>query len=236
MRFALHGVLLTLGFMTLAYMVTPALADEWDKQTTFRFNQPVEVPGHVLMPGTYVFKLADSASDRDVVQIFSQDPKGMDHLVTTVLAIPAYRVETPDKTIMTFEERRSNNPEAVRKWFYPGDNFGWQFVYPKAASFQVASTATPPPAAPAPEPAIVPPPASQAAAAAPAPVQPQQSVIAQNQPPATASATLPRSSSESSANRELPQTASDFPLVGMLGILFLAAGCLLVFGCKHTSV
>lgn len=32
-------------------------------------------------------------------------------------------------TVVTFEERAANSPEAVRNWFYPGMNYGHQFVY-----------------------------------------------------------------------------------------------------------
>jgi hypothetical protein len=227
MNFKLHVTLLTMGLMSFAYLATPARADEWDKMTIFRFNQPVEVPGHVLIPGTYVFKLADLPADRDVVQIFSQDRKGMDHLVTTTMAIPAYRVNTPEKPIITFEERPANTPEAVDKWFYPGDNYGWEFVYPKAERLQVTQnnvapappvTASQPPAS-APAPTIAAQPTPQAAPA-PAVVERQETVVvAQNEAPA------PPSNIEPSANREqLPKTASNVPLAAALGLLMMSAG------------
>ncbi len=47
-----------------AAATSPAIhADEWDKKTIFTFNAPVEVPGKVLTPGSYVFNL-DYAHDR----------------------------------------------------------------------------------------------------------------------------------------------------------------------------
>ena len=138
-----HIALFTLGLMSLGYFASPAVADELDRMTTFHFNQPVEVPGHVLLPGTYIFKLADLQGDRDVVEILSQDKHGMDHVVTTTFVIPAYRVDAPDRTVLTFEERRSNNPEAVDKWFYPGDNYGLEFVYPKTERLRAAASISP---------------------------------------------------------------------------------------------
>lgn len=131
------------GLATLAYLAMPALADEWDKQTTIKFSAPVEVPGYVLLPGTYVFRLADLSSDRDVMQVFRQDRRGMDHLVTTQFVAPAYQVDTPTKSEASFEERRSNTPEALHLLFYPGDNYGWEFIYPKKQRLEVAAT-TPP--------------------------------------------------------------------------------------------
>jgi hypothetical protein len=110
-------------------------ADEWDKKTIVTFNKPVEIPGRVLEAGTYVFKLLDSQSERHVVQVFD---KGQDKLLATILAISDYRTSPADKTIINFEERSPGSPEAVKEWFYPGDNFGQLFVYPKAKAAQLA--------------------------------------------------------------------------------------------------
>jgi hypothetical protein len=56
-------VILLAGLGFLAGMVPRAFADTWDQRTTFTFSDPVEIPGQVLEAGTYVFKLADSASE-----------------------------------------------------------------------------------------------------------------------------------------------------------------------------
>ena len=131
MQIKLQAVLLSVGLASLAYWATPAQADAWNRRTTLSFNQAVEVPGHVLSPGKYVFQLANLKADRDVVQVFSEDKQGMDHLVTTVMAVPDYRIATPTMPAITFEERHVTSPEAVHSWFYPGDNYGWEFVYQK---------------------------------------------------------------------------------------------------------
>lgn len=57
-------------FITGMAFATKAAAQTWDRKTYVTFNQPVEVPGKVLPPGTYVFKLLNSASDRDIVTIW----------------------------------------------------------------------------------------------------------------------------------------------------------------------
>ena len=97
-----------------------AAADEWNNRTIVTFSAPVEVPGvgaQTLPAGTYLFKLMDSPSDRNIVQIFNEDGT---HLYTTVLAIPNYRLRATDKTVITFRERAEGQPEALRAWFYPG--------------------------------------------------------------------------------------------------------------------
>src|ERR1700746_959851 len=127
------SILITLCVLG-ALIVPNARADEWDKKTTLTFNEPVQVPGTTLSAGTYVFKLADT-SDRTIVQIWNKDET---RLITTILAIADYRAKTPDETIVSFDERPTGQPEALKAWFYPGDNFGVEFVYPKQRATDLA--------------------------------------------------------------------------------------------------
>jgi hypothetical protein len=113
------------------FVTKPVMADEGNKRTELQFSAPVEIPGRVLTPGKYVFELADSQSDRNIVQVFAEDSNGHESLVSTIPAIPAYRSNIPGKSIVQFEERPSGTPVAIHSWFYPGDKTGWQFVYPK---------------------------------------------------------------------------------------------------------
>ena len=83
----------------------------------------------ILPAGTYVFKLLDNGGDRNIVQVSNQ---AEDHVFTTILAIPNYRLQPTGKTVMTFKERGEGQPEAIRAWFYPGKEWGQEFVYPKA--------------------------------------------------------------------------------------------------------
>jgi hypothetical protein len=110
-----------------ATFVTAARADNWDKKTIVTFSDSVEIPGQVQPAGTYVFKLANSASDRHIVQIWNGDET---QILATILAIPNYRLDPSDGTIFEFDERRGDSPMALHIWFYPGDNTGQEFVYP----------------------------------------------------------------------------------------------------------
>ena len=125
-----------------AVLFTPiAQADEWNKKTVVTFSGPVEIPGvhltgwGVLPAGTYVFKVMDSQSDRHIVQIFNKEETTV---YATVLAIPNYRLKATDKTVITFSERPAGEPEALRAWFYPGRQWGEEFVYPKARAMEIA--------------------------------------------------------------------------------------------------
>src|SRR5260370_17099190 len=87
--------------------------------------------GIIFTPGKYVFELANDQSDGNIVQVFSEDSNGNLSLVERVLTIPDYISNTPDKPIVRFDDRPSLAPKAIHSWFYPGDNTGWEFVYPK---------------------------------------------------------------------------------------------------------
>ena len=138
-------LLLVLGF--LGRVIPLATAGEWDQKTIFTFSGPVEIPGQILPAGTYVFKLVDSQSDRDIVQVFSEDEK---HLYGTFLTITDQRLQPADKSIITFEERAAGAPEAVKAWFYPGEDLGHEFVYPKPKALELAKVNnTPVPSMPA---------------------------------------------------------------------------------------
>jgi hypothetical protein len=132
------------GIALVSVALAPAAkADAYDDKTVITFSGPVEIPGvhlkgwGVLPAGTYVFKLVDSQSDRHIVQIFSEDER---IIYATILAIPNYRLKVTGKTVMTFRERPAGEPEALRAWFYPGKNWGEEFVYPKSVAIEIAKS------------------------------------------------------------------------------------------------
>jgi hypothetical protein len=135
-----RGLVLAFSLIVLCtvFSTTASAQQGWDKRTTVTFNAPVEIPGvsaQVLPAGTYVFRLMDSQADRHIVQILNKDES---HLYANILAIPNWRLHPTDKTVMTFSERVAGEPQAIRAWFYPGDNFGQEFVYPKKKAIELA--------------------------------------------------------------------------------------------------
>jgi hypothetical protein len=136
------------GLALLGATFTPSLkADAWDRKTVVNFSAPVEIPmvhlkgWGVLPAGTYVFKILSSQSNRHIVQIFNEDQT---KVYATILAIPNYRLTATDKTVITFRERPAGQPEALRAWFYPGRQWGEEFVYPKAKAIELAKTTNTP--------------------------------------------------------------------------------------------
>ena len=215
-------VMLFVGLGLLGGMVQRAAADDFDQKTVFTFNGPVEIPGQVLSAGTYVFKLADSSSDRNIVQVFNRDET---HLYGTFLAIPDYRIKPAGKTIITFEERPAGSPEAVKAWFYPGENYGRDFVYPKPKATALAkANNTPVPSMPA---------EFAANTIKPAATVKAPHIVAMSQAPLKAQkpteeeveiAEVFAVSAEAPLPPTLPTTASPLPLIGLVGLLSIGAG------------
>jgi hypothetical protein len=215
-----------------AMLVPSTMADNLTRKTVITFASPVEIPGvhlqgwDVLPAGTYVFKVMDSLSDRHIVQIFNKDETT---IYATILAIPNYRLQATNKTVITFRERPVGQPEALRAWFYPGKNWGEEFVYPKAKAIELAkATDTPVLFTPAEIPLEV----AEPIDSVDAPVvmelkrAPVMAVTPAGEEVEVAQVVTPPPAEETqvamaSTERELPATASTLPLFALLGLLAL---------------
>ena len=225
-------LLALMGAGLLITMTPRAKADEWDQKTTFTFNGPVEIPGQVLPAGTYVFKLADSNADRNIVEVLN---KNESHTYGFFLAIPDYRMKPADKPIITFEERAAGAPQAVRAWIYPGENYGHDFVYPRAKARELAkannqavpsmpdelAANTTKPTKNMNEPQVMA--VKKAPLKAQKPNQEEAEVAEVFTAPPAPQAAAPQNEANRAATT-LPKTASLFPLIGLVGLLSLGTG------------
>jgi hypothetical protein len=155
-------------------------------------------------------------------------------LYGTVMAIPDYRPNPSDKTIITFAETAAGGPPAIKEWFYPGDQYGQEFVYPKNRAVELAKQAN-----------------------QPVPSAPTETASSMNQPVQSSSDQNVKAMEDSSLKAEepsgqevevaevfivhapaadqgtktvaqkLPQTASSLPLLCAFGVFLLALGGLL---------
>ncbi len=214
-------LLLLAGVAVLGSLMPTAMADNWDQKTIFTFSGPVEIPGQVLPAGTYVFKLAGSSSDRNIVQVFNRD---QNHLYGTFLAIPDYRLRPADKPIITFDERPAGSPEAVKAWFYPGQNYGHDFVYPKPKAVALAkANNTPVPSMPA---ELAPNTTMPTATMKEPQVVAMQSTPLKAEKPTEEEVEIADVFAIQAAPdlpAKLPATASNLTLIGILGLISLAA-------------
>jgi hypothetical protein len=121
-------VFAALAMSLMSSVFVPSLkASESDKKTIITISQPVAVQGTILPAGQYVLKIQDSFSSQDIVYIFNSEET---RLITTVLAIHAYRLQPTGKSEFSFYESPAGQPAALRTWFYPGDNSGFEFLQP----------------------------------------------------------------------------------------------------------
>jgi hypothetical protein len=191
-----------------------ARADQYNKKTVMTFNQAVEIPGQILPAGTYTFKLLDSRSDRHIVQVFNADGT---QLIATMLTINDYRLQPTGRTVVKFAEQPGDAPDALKAWFYPGDNFGQEFVYPKQRAIELAAAIKEPvPEIPADSTDL-----NTVAIVAVTPEQTEEPVTEAVQ--TTAPVADDPAPAPAVATQELPQTASALPLIALLGLASLGA-------------
>jgi hypothetical protein len=235
----------------LCFFVAPnAKADDLNRKTVVTFSGPVEIPGAQILPaGTYIFKVLDSPADRHIVQISNQDQT---HVFATILAIPNLRLKSTNKTVMTFSEQPAGQPEALKAWFYPGRQWGEQFVYERSRAIQLASESkeavlsTSTALTTAPVEALntatveavnpngetvdtglvveAPPETTEAVAVAPAPVAVAPAPVVVAPEPVAVAPQQVAVAQEPAVVASLPQTASYLPLIGLVGLFSLFGG------------
>lgn len=209
----IKAVLVVSALSLLAAMSAPSIrADEYNKKTVMTFNQPVEIPGQILPAGTYTFKLLDSRSDRHIVQVFNADGT---KLIATILTINDYRLQPTGRTVVKFAEQPGDQPDALKAWFYPGDNFGQEFVYPKQRAIELAVALKEPVAA-------LPMDTTDLNTVAIVAVTPEQTEVPVTEAIQT-TAPVAQDPAPTVATAALPKTASSVPLIALLGLASLGA-------------
>jgi hypothetical protein len=233
--------------MLTAFSATPAQAQGQtiDSRTEFTFNQPVEMPGVTLPPGTYVFRFVDGTTGRKVMQVQAKDASNKTYGL--FLTISAQRPKASDDAELRFLETPAGQPTAVKTWWYPGNTIGREFIYPKAQARKLAqATNTTVLTTQGEDVNTEQMPTADLAYVSPSgqetPLTDEQLVeAAANTPPvgttteraqtsASAVATSGRASQEGTmARRELPRTATPLPAIGLLGLMSLLGGAALRF-------
>lgn len=124
-------------FAALSFVPAAPAQSTFHRTTKVTFSGPVEIPGKVLPAGTYTFMLnVLPSNETSIVQIRNEDGT---KVLANLLTIPDYRLNPTGKTVITFSEHSANTPEAVRAWFYPGENYGHEFAYPRNRAVELAS-------------------------------------------------------------------------------------------------
>ena len=137
------------SFALMGAVFSPgAKADDWNRKTTIHFQRaggdsgsPPQGMGACCRPAPMSSRSWTHSPTATSSRSSAQDEKTV---YATILAIPNYRLKATDKTVITFRERPAGEPEALRAWFYPGRNWGEEFVYPKARAVELAKTTNTP--------------------------------------------------------------------------------------------
>ena len=133
MRINKLALLAGLVITAVLFSEVVAHADVENESTKLTFSGPVEIPGRILPAGTYLFKLADT-NERDLVQVFNSDGT---RLYATLQTISADSREPSGNTVVIMAQQGPGRPEALLKWFYPGNTIGHEFIYPKQEQQQL---------------------------------------------------------------------------------------------------
>ena len=122
-------------------LAAPVSAQPLDKRTLFTFSGPITLPGVTLPAGQYLFRLADPNSSSKVVQVLNAEgtkPYGL------FFTLRAERLEPASTPEVRFMETASGTPAAIRTWWYPGERTGFEFIYPKEQARRLAMAASQP--------------------------------------------------------------------------------------------
>jgi hypothetical protein len=131
-----YAILLFAIFNIIALPLTAQAQD--DHAVVMHFDKPVEIPGQVLPAGSYTFVVPESTGGT-VVQIFNAKRT---HLVATVQAVGAQRLEASDKFEVTLGEGNQSASQALVKWFDAGALNGYELIYPHGEGQQLRASET----------------------------------------------------------------------------------------------
>src|SRR5665213_2919075 len=233
--------------LALALVASAAHAQTFDKRTYFTFSAPVALPGATLPAGRYLFHIVDTTTSRRVVQVMSADQKKVFVMVNT---IPDTRLEPVKEATVAFYETSKGAPAAVKSWWYPGERDGYQFIFPRQQAIKIAKDTGKPvlttKTAEATSPVThvdangndadtVASNESTSAAVSNRNAGAVASTEGVDRTPPQAAASQPVPTTSTVARSELPRTASNLPLVGLIGMLSALGFVTLRFGQSERS-
>ncbi len=186
-------------------------ADDSAWKSTLHLSQPTEIPGKVLDPGEYTVKVIDTKQPRKIVQFSNADDT---KVITTVMAVPDYRVQPAGQVEFTYFERGEGAPQALKEWFYVGNNYGIEFIYPKESAYQIAKASRQ---------NVVTSTANEEIKE----VTPEQKEVTRESRTTEETTPAPVAVAENTEPSRLPQTGSSLPEVALAGLIALVGAAAL---------
>jgi hypothetical protein len=213
----LASLILCLGVSALALAQATVQRD-----TKLAVSEPTQVGPVLLDPGSYTLRVHDFKGGKIQVNIVRDSDQKMMGTATAMRARRNLDTNQQSDNQTQFTYTTFNGHPAVATWYYPGDEWGEQFLYGKetvaANTGDMTVTQTPAPTA-------------------------STSTIAESTPPAPAVEERHEETTRAEAApapapepaRTLPRTASSTPLVGLLGALSLAGAAAVRFGRRKAA-
>lgn len=190
-----------MGALALQISIPAAFA-QTPETSVLSVTEPLDVGGTILQPGEYTIRVMKSFTDRNKVQVTSPD---MGTVYATVLTIPhalSPNEESPNTTFV-FYPAAEGSPRALRTWFAPNpaaSGGGHDIVYEAGRARQLAALANAPVTA-YPATAVAELDTTRLEVVTVDPVVPAPMI--------------------SSQTPEMPGTASNVPLIALLGLISL---------------
>ncbi len=128
----------SLGLLA-GFFVNPLKADDFNKETIVKIDNPMQVGNVVLQPGRYDFQLAQTQTSQNVVYI--RDASNY-HLVATVFGDSAYRLYPHGNSTWVFYPSQPGQVAALKTWYFAGENAGIQFPDQKLPASTLAKNHT----------------------------------------------------------------------------------------------
>jgi hypothetical protein len=207
-----------LGVAVGLLVTSVLLAQTNDKRTVFSFNRPISLPGVTLPAGKYMFRLVDTETTRKVVQVLDEHGKKPYAMLHT---IPDIRRDASGSPEVRFLETAKGQPSAVKTWWYPQERIGYEFIYPKEQARRLAQ-AIAEPVLTTREETKKPEETQTAQLERLAPTGQETPVVESAAPEPIVPTGVVQEGVVAEARTELPTTASELPLVGLIGLLALA--------------
>ena len=201
------------------------------RDTQLAVSESTQVGSILLDPGSYTLRVHDFKGGKVQVTIVRDSDKKTMGTATAIRARRNLDTNQQADSQTQFTYTTFNGHPAVATWYYPGDEWGEQFVYGKetiaanTTGGDVTVTQTPAPTASTSTMAESTPPAP-----APAPVVEERKETTAEVAPAPAPAPEPAREA-----RTLPKTASSTPLIALLGALSLAGAAAVRFGRRKAA-
>jgi hypothetical protein len=218
--FASAGVGLLFMLLTALPVAAAPTGGDPNWTTPLTISEPTEIPGKILLPGKYEVQVLNTKETRMVVQFKTVDPP---KVVATVIAVPDYRVGAAEGGGFNYFQRAPGSGLALKSWLYPGNNFGVEFVYPKEEAVQLAQASHQEVYA--------------APSAKPEANEPVVMVTPELKEVPIKEYNLPETKVAEAETKPLPHTASNLPILALLGFgAILAAATLRAWTALSGSV